>query len=53
MTSTRLSAALVSLALALSPSAAFAQSAGDDQYEDPFGDEAPQTTSPEPSEPSQ
>lgn len=51
MSRTRLPAALCTLVLAASPSSALAQSAGDDQYEDPFGDEAPQTATPEPSGP--
>ncbi len=37
----RILVALVALVLAL-PSAAFAQGAGDDQYQDPFGDEQAQ-----------
>jgi hypothetical protein len=32
----------LAVAFALVPAAAFAQGAGDDQYEDPFGDEAEQ-----------
>jgi LPXTG-motif cell wall-anchored protein len=42
MSRTRLLAALLGLTLA-APSAAFAQGAGDDQYQDPFGDEQAQT----------
>jgi hypothetical protein len=38
---TRLAALLAALALAL-PATAFAQGAGDDQYQDPFGDETAQ-----------
>jgi LPXTG-motif cell wall-anchored protein len=50
MTRKRLSAAAIALALA-APSSALAQSAGDDQYEDPFGDQAPPSATPEPSQP--
>jgi hypothetical protein len=39
MTRSRLTALLATLALAGAPAAAFGQNAGDDQYEDPFGDE--------------
>jgi LPXTG-motif cell wall-anchored protein len=42
VTRSRLLACLIGLALAV-PSAAFAQGAGDDQYQDPFGDEPAQT----------
>jgi LPXTG-motif cell wall-anchored protein len=41
MNRSRLTALLAALALAASPAAAFGQNAGDDQYEDPFGDDAP------------
>ena len=41
MSRSRAIVALLALVLAL-PSAAFAQSAGDDQYQDPFGDEQAQ-----------
>ena len=41
MTRPRLSACLLALALAV-PSSAFAQGAGNDQYQDPFGDEPTQ-----------
>ena len=41
MSRSRAIIALLALVLAL-PSAAFAQSAGDDQYQDPFGDEQTQ-----------
>jgi LPXTG-motif cell wall-anchored protein len=41
MSRCRALAALLALALAL-PSAAFAQGAGDEQYQDPFGDEQAQ-----------
>ena len=42
MTRPRLLACLLALSLAV-PSAAFAQGAGNDQYQDPFGDEPTQT----------
>jgi hypothetical protein len=35
-------------ALALAPAAAFAQGAGDDQYQDPFGDEQQEEATPAP-----
>lgn len=38
---TRLTPLIAALVLALTPSAALAQGAGDDQYQDPFGDDAP------------
>src|SRR5215218_9309082 len=45
----RRSLSVAAVGLALLPAAAAAQSAGDEQYEDPFGDQAPQaapTTAP-------
>jgi LPXTG-motif cell wall-anchored protein len=42
VTRSRLLACLLALSLA-APSAAFAQGAGDDQYQDPFGDEPTQS----------
>ena len=44
MTRSRLAALVATLALLGAPSAAFGQNAGDDQYEDPFGDDSPSTT---------
>jgi hypothetical protein len=38
----------LAVALALVPAAAFAQGAGDDQYEDPFGDEQQEQATPAP-----
>ncbi|MBA2516106.1 MAG: hypothetical protein H0V22_02100 [Solirubrobacterales bacterium] len=52
MSSNRLRTTLLTLVIALTPSTAVAQSAGDDQYQDPFGDEAPQAAPPAPSAPS-
>ena len=40
----RFAAPIAALILALTPTAAFAQSAGDDQYSDPFGDEQSQSS---------
>jgi LPXTG-motif cell wall-anchored protein len=40
----RLIALAAAAALALAPAAAYGQGAGDDQYEDPFGDEQEQPT---------
>ena len=39
---------IAATAIALAPSAAFAQGAGDDQYNDPFGDEPEQEATPAP-----
>jgi hypothetical protein len=49
MTRSRLTALLATLALTGAPAAAFGQNAGDDQYEDPFGDDAPSSNSGSPS----
>jgi LPXTG-motif cell wall-anchored protein len=43
-----LTALAATVALACAPAAAYAQGAGDDQYEDPFGDEAQQEATPAP-----
>ncbi len=40
----RFAAPIAALILALTPTAAYAQSAGDDQYTDPFGDEQSQSS---------
>jgi LPXTG-motif cell wall-anchored protein len=40
----RFAAPIAALILALTPTAALAQSAGDDQYSDPFGDEQSQSS---------
>ena len=45
----RLATLLTALALAATPASALAQGAGDDQYEDPFGDEVPQSATATPS----
>jgi LPXTG-motif cell wall-anchored protein len=39
---------IAAAALALAPASAFAQGAGDDQYNDPFGDEQEETATPAP-----
>jgi hypothetical protein len=44
----RLTACAAAAALALTPAAAFAQGAGDDQYQDPFGDEQQEEATPAP-----
>jgi hypothetical protein len=49
MTRSRLTALVATLALAGAPAAAFGQNAGDDQYEDPFGGDAPSSGSGSPS----
>ncbi|MDA0182641.1 hypothetical protein OJ997_20185 [Solirubrobacter phytolaccae] len=42
---------IAAAALALAPASAFAQGAGDDQYNDPFGDEESQEATPTPAAP--
>ena len=42
---------IAATAIALAPSSAFAQGAGDDQYNDPFGDEEAQEATPTPAPP--
>jgi hypothetical protein len=42
---------IAATAVALAPSSAFAQGAGDDQYNDPFGDEEQQQATPTPRAP--